>query len=120
MRNGQKLAMLKKSCKFVKNKLFSIRIIHAHLKYIWNKCAKNSNETMKALGGLDFIKYSPTCLKQAAKRNTKIACLRQVLPVCRKSMEPVEKIHGISGQSSWNPWTLSGWSIGTKTLDNFQ
>ena len=64
MRNGQKLAMLKKSCKFVKNKLFSIRIIHAHLKYIWNKCAKNSNETMKAhetmkaLGGLDFIKYA--------------------------------------------------------------
>ena len=57
MRNGQKLAMLKKSCKFVKNKLFSIRIIHAHLKYIWNKCAKNSNETMKALG-LDFIKYA--------------------------------------------------------------
>ena len=47
----------KKSCKFVKNKLFSIRIIHAHLIYIWNKCAKNSNETMKALGGLDFIKY---------------------------------------------------------------
>ena len=40
------------------NKLFSIRIIHAHLKYIWNKCAKNSNETMKALGGLDFIKYA--------------------------------------------------------------
>ena len=58
MRNGQKLAMLKKSCKFVKNKLFSIRILHAHLKYIWNKCAKNSNETMKALGGLDFIKYA--------------------------------------------------------------
>ena len=50
--------MLKKSCKFVKNKLFSIRILHAHLKYIWNKCAKNSNETMKALGGLDFIKYA--------------------------------------------------------------
>ena len=23
--------------------------------------------------------YSPTCLKQAAKGNTKIACLRQVL-----------------------------------------
>ena len=58
MKNGQKLATVKKSCKFVKNKLFSIRIIHAHLKYIWNKCAKNSNETMKALGGLDFIKYA--------------------------------------------------------------
>ena len=45
-------------------------------------------------------------------------CILQ--PVCRKSMEPVEKVHGISGQSPWNPWTLSGWSIGTKTLDNFQ
>ena len=46
--------------------------------------------------------------------------MKSILPVCRKSMEPVEKIHGISGQSPWNPWTLSGWSIGTKTLDNFQ
>ena len=52
MRNGKKMAKLNKSCKFVKNKIFSMKIIHAHLKYIWNKSTKNLKETLKALGGV--------------------------------------------------------------------
>ena len=66
MRNGKTLAKLKKSCKFVKNyflKLLSMKIIHAHLKYIWNKSTKNLKETLKALRGVDFTKYAlPTII----------------------------------------------------------
>ena len=63
MRNGNKLAKLNKSCKFVKNLIFSMKIIHAHLKYIWNKSTKNLNETLKALGGVDFTRYAlPTII----------------------------------------------------------
>ena len=35
-----------------------MKIIHAHLKYIWNKSTKNLKETLKALGGVDFTKYA--------------------------------------------------------------
>ena len=35
-----------------------MKIIHAHLKYIWNKSTKNLKETLKALGGADFTKYA--------------------------------------------------------------
>ena len=51
------MAKLKKSCKFVKNYFFSMKIIHAHLKYIWNKSTKNLKETLKALRGVDFTKF---------------------------------------------------------------
>ena len=38
-----------------------MKIIHAHLKYIWNKSTKK--ETLKALGGVDFTKYAlPTII----------------------------------------------------------
>ena len=63
MRNGKKMAKLKKSCKFVKNYFFSMKIIQAHLKYIWNKSTKNLKETLKALRGVDFTKYAlPTII----------------------------------------------------------
>ena len=40
-----------------------MKIIHAHLKYIWNKSTKNLKETLKALGGVDFTKYAlPTII----------------------------------------------------------
>ena len=40
-----------------------MKIIHAHLKYIWNKSTKNLKETLKALGGVDFTKYAlPTIM----------------------------------------------------------
>ena len=40
-----------------------MKIIHAHLKYIWNKSTKNLKETLKALGGADFTKYAlPTII----------------------------------------------------------
>ena len=43
--------------------LSKINIIHAHLKYIWNKSTKNSKETLKALRGADFTKYAlPTII----------------------------------------------------------
>ena len=59
----KKLARLNKSCKFVKNDIFSMKIIHAHLKYIWNKSTKNFKERLKALGGVDFTKYAlPTII----------------------------------------------------------
>ena len=35
-----------------------MKIIHAHLKYIWNKSTKNLKETLKALRGVDFTKYA--------------------------------------------------------------
>ena len=35
-----------------------MKIIHAHLKYIWNKSTKNLKETPKALGGVDFTMYA--------------------------------------------------------------
>ena len=34
-----------------------MKIIHAHLNYIWNKSTKNLKETLKALGEVDFTKY---------------------------------------------------------------
>ena len=40
-----------------------MKIIHAHLKYIWNKSTKNLKETLKAIGGVDFTKYAlPTII----------------------------------------------------------
>ena len=40
-----------------------MKIIHAHLKYIWNKSTKNLKETLKALRGVDFTKYAlPTII----------------------------------------------------------
>ena len=39
-----------------------MKIIHAHLKYIWNKSTKNLKETLKALGGVDFTKYALTTI----------------------------------------------------------
>ena len=39
-----------------------MKIIHAHLKYIWNKSTKNLKETLKALGGVDFTKYAITTI----------------------------------------------------------
>ena len=40
-----------------------MKIIHAHLKYVWNKSTKNLKETLKALGGVDFTKYAlPTII----------------------------------------------------------
>ena len=40
-----------------------MKIIHAHLKYIWNKYTRNLKETLKALGGVDFTKYAiPTTI----------------------------------------------------------
>ena len=69
MRNGKKLAKLKKSCKFVKNYFFSMKIIHAHLKYIWNKSTKNLIETLKALRGVDFTKNAlPTIIVPVYKK----------------------------------------------------
>ena len=47
-----------------------MKIIHAHLKYIWNKSTKNLKETLKALRGVDFTKYAlPTIIvyKQCSK-----------------------------------------------------
>ena len=42
-----------------------MKIIHAHLKCIWNKSTKNLKETLKALGGADFTKYAlPTIIYQ--------------------------------------------------------
>ena len=32
-----------------------MKIIHAHLKYIWNKSTKNLKEILKALGGADAL-----------------------------------------------------------------
>ena len=34
-----------------------MKIIHAHLKFIWNKSTKNLKETLKALRA-DFTKYA--------------------------------------------------------------
>ena len=39
-----------------------MKIIHAYLKYIWNKSKKNLKETLKALGGVDFTKYALSTL----------------------------------------------------------
>ena len=40
-----------------------MKIIHAHLKYIWNKSTKNLKETLKAIGGADSTKYTlPTII----------------------------------------------------------
>ena len=40
-----------------------MKIIHAHLKYIWNKSTKNLKEILKALGEVDFTKYAlPTII----------------------------------------------------------
>ena len=38
-----------------------MKIIHAHLKYIWNKSTKNLKETLKALGELisQSMHYQP-------------------------------------------------------------
>ena len=38
-----------------------MKIIHAHLKYIWNKSTRNSKETVKALGGVvsQSMHYQP-------------------------------------------------------------
>ena len=55
---------VKKCCKFVKNYFFSIIILHAHLQYVCNMSAKYWKETLKALGGVDFIKYAlPTIIE---------------------------------------------------------
>ena len=35
-----------------------MKIIHAHLNFIWNKSTKNLKETLKALRGADFTKYA--------------------------------------------------------------
>ena len=53
-----------------------MKIIHAHLKYIWYKSTKNLKETLKALGGVDFTKYAlPTIIvyKQWS-RNGYVVC----------------------------------------------
>ena len=40
-----------------------MKIIHAHLNYIWNKSTKNLKETLKALREVDFTKYAlPTTI----------------------------------------------------------
>ena len=47
-----------KSCKFVKNYFFSIKLLHALLQYVCNIPAKYQISILKALGGVDFTKYA--------------------------------------------------------------
>ena len=78
MRNGKKLAKLKKSCKIVKNHFFSMKIIHAHLKYIWNKSTKNLKETLKALREVDFTNYAlPTIIVPVYKKWSRNGCVEK-------------------------------------------
>ena len=45
-----------------------------------NQNSSKLKDFVQAFGPqLSILNYSQTCLKQAAKGNTKIACLRQVL-----------------------------------------
>ena len=40
-----------------------MKIIHAHLKYIWHKSTKHLKESLKALGGVDLTMYAlPTII----------------------------------------------------------
>ena len=45
-----------KCCKFVKNNLFGIELLHAHLQYVSNIPAKYQMNILKGLGGVDFTK----------------------------------------------------------------
>ena len=47
-----------KSCKFVKNIFFCMKLIHAHLQYVCNIPVKYQMNILKALGGVDFTKYA--------------------------------------------------------------
>ena len=48
-----------KCCKFVKNIYFDIKLLHAHLQYGFDIPGSIKNDTLKALGGVDFTKYEP-------------------------------------------------------------
>ena len=47
-----------KCCKFVKNNFLGIILLHAHLQYVCNIPAKYQVNIPKALGGVDFTKYT--------------------------------------------------------------
>ena len=47
-----------KCCKFVKNNFWGIILLHAHLQYVCNIPAKYQMNIPKALGGVDFTKYT--------------------------------------------------------------
>ena len=56
-----------------------MKLIHAHLKYIWNKSTKNLKETLKALGGVDFTKYALPTIIVYKQWSTKMAMLKNAV-----------------------------------------
>ena len=53
-----------KCCKFVKNIVLGIKLLHAHLQYVCNIPAKYQMNIQKALGGVDFTKYALSPVSQ--------------------------------------------------------
>ena len=47
-----------KGCKFVKNDFLGIKLFHAHLQYVCNIPVKYRMNILKALGEVDFTKYT--------------------------------------------------------------
>ena len=54
-----KIGLVKDAVNLSKKKNFIIKLLHAHLQYVCNIPSKYQKDTVKALGGVNFIKYAP-------------------------------------------------------------